>query len=230
MRPDDIHRRLMARFEVDGWWPVHSAYHETHGTDPREEVAIGAVLVQNTSWRQAERAIVRLAESEALSLSGILALPVDRLTDLVRPAGFPTRKPRTLIDVSRLLLDEAGQGGMDRLVANTEDDPDPLRAALLEVHGIGEETADAILNYAFDAPVIVVDAYMRRLMARLDIDVPTPRGPMDPLKAPYQEVARWWTRGLPRDDAKVYQDLHAAIVEHGKGPCRIAPSCPVCTP
>lgn len=226
--PDDIYRRLMDRYDVEGWWPVHVAYHERNGTDPREEIAIGAVLVQNTSWRQAERALDRLEEGDALSFRALVATPLERLAELVRPAGFQTRKPRTLQDVARLLLDEAGKGGMDRLVANTEDDPDPLRAALLDVYGIGEETADAILNYALRAPVLVVDAYMRRLMARLDIDVPTARGPMHPLKAPYKEVARWWTRGLPRD-AKVYQDLHAAIVVHGAGPCRVAPGCPVCT-
>lgn len=223
--PATIVAALAKGQSLDAWWPVDRSYHEAHGTDPREEVVIGAVLVQNTAWRQTQRALVALKEADALDLVSVRDMPLDRLAALVRPAGFVTRKPRTLQDLADLILQE---GGMAVLAEQAEDDPDPVRRLLLEVHGIGEETADAILNFALDAPVFVVDAYTRRLMARLGVTLADAQGrTRDPLTAPYGLVQRWWMSGLPRD-AEALRLAHAAIVHHAQSTCRKTPDCPTC--
>lgn len=225
LAPADIVEAIAAGRAEGAWWPVDRAYHEAHGTDWRDEVVIGAVLVQNTAWAQVERALANLRAHDACDLETVARMPLDRVRDAVRPTGFHQRKPATLQALARTVLAE---GGCRLLAESVRDDPDPVRALLLEVHGVGPETADAILNYALDAPVFVVDAYARRLMERLGVGIERSDGTtVDPQRAAYQEVARWWRSGLRRD-ADTYRRAHAAIVEHGKAVCRRSPDCPVC--
>lgn len=210
--------------DLDRWWPVHTERHAQDGTDPAEEVAIGAVLVQNTSWTQVERAIGRLAAEGPLSLAHIASLDDDALVEILRPAGFIQRKPATLRALGTVW---AEAGGSVKARAGVADDPDPFREELLSVHGIGPETADAILLYGFGAPVFVVDAYTRRLMDRIGVHIETPRGSRNPHQATYPEVAAWWRRSLGHD-AGTYQRTHAVIVEHMKTLCRKVPRCNSC--
>lgn len=206
----------------DSWWPVDRAYHEAHGTDPMEEIVLGAVLVQNTAWVQVERALDTLREANACDIKSVAEQSLDQLTQMVRSAGFQQRKPGTLQALARAMLDD---GGIRLLRESVKDDPDPARVMLLEVHGVGPETADSILLYALDAPVFVVDAYTRRLMGRLGIVLD---GPVrDPFKAPYKAIADWWRAELPRT-AGAYRQAHAAIVHHAQTLCRKQPDCPRC--
>ena len=198
----DVYRRLHGRRGDLGWWP---------GETPLE-VMIGAVLTQNTSWSNVERAIANLKTETSLELERILWLPPQRLEELVRPSGYYRIKARRL----RNLLEFVGRsGGLDGLAKL---DTHELRQRLLEVNGVGPETADSILLYAFGRPVFVVDAYTRRLFQRL--------GFFD-VQPDYETLRLAIERVVPRD-VKLYNDFHAQIVIHCKDVCRKNPNCSVC--
>ncbi|TVP90280.1 MAG: endonuclease [Thioalkalivibrio sp.] len=184
------------------WWPADSVF----------EVVVGAVLTQNTRWQNVERAIANLREAGRLDPDGILALPESELAALIRPSGYFNVKARRLASLVRFIR---GSGGLETLAGW---DTPRLRTALLEVHGIGPETADDILLYAFGRPVFVVDAYTRRLFARLGWFAE---------RAPYEEL-RLHVEAELGADAGALNELHALIVEHGKRHCRPRPSCNGC--
>ena len=186
------------------WWPGGSAF----------EIAVGAVLVQRTAWRNAAGAIARLAERDLIDPSAILDLPVSHLQRLIRPAGFFRQKSGTLRSFSAWLV---AAGGFDSLQAYPTAE---LRAALAALRGIGPETADSILLYALHRPVFVVDAYARRLLTRTGIRPDA--GAVD-----YASLGGWIEEQLPAD-AALLGEFHALIVAHGKARCRPRPVCPGC--
>lgn len=198
-----VHDRLLDDYGPQHWWPAASPF----------EVMVGAVLVQNAAWTRAERGIARLAGAGALSVETLLALPGAELAALIRPAGCPTVKARRLRSLAQWL--EAG-GGFD-VVSRLE--LAPLRAGLLSVHGIGPETADAILLYAFARPVFVVDGYARRLFGRLGVTEAA---------RSYAELGAWFEARLPRK-SELFNEYHALIVRHGRARCRARrPACATC--
>jgi len=200
----EIHRRLEAACHVDGWhWRADSDWFE---------VCAGSVLVQHTAWANVERALARLREGGALSLQRIAALPEEELAELVRPAGMPLQKARRLKAFADLVHRHGGAQGLFALP--TEE----LRTALLGTHGIGRETADAILLHAAGRPVFVVDAYTMRLFRRLGLG---PEG------SRYDTWQRWFHERLPVD-RELYRRYHAAIVLHCKETCRARPRCAGC--
>lgn len=212
-------------FDLDPSWRLRAAihaldamhswrgWHWNHETDPFES-AVGSILVQNTAWTNAERAVERLRAEGALEPSAMAALSPADLEDLVRPAGQyrqKARKLRAFLD----LIDEAGS--FEALLALP---PPDLRERLLATWGIGEETADCIVLYAARQPSFVIDAYTRRIFGRIGL------GP-DP-EAPYREWQAYFERNLPRDH-DLWATLHALIVLHGKHLCRKrAPKCRRC--
>ncbi len=195
-----IYEMLFAHYGDLGWWPAETPY----------EVIVGAVLTQNTAWSNVEKAIGRF-EGE-LSPERILNLPPEELQEIIRPAGFFRQKAQYLKDVTGWLM---GYGcSMDLLRRR----PLPeIRSELLDVRGIGNETADSILLYAFHLPTFVVDAYTMRFFRRF----PVAAGKT------YMEVKAFCEAGLPRD-VQVYQHFHALIVKNGKEHCRKQMSCPGC--
>jgi len=194
---------LLSEFGPQGWWP---------GGDPFE-IMVGAVLTQNAAWRNAECAIERMREGGALTPRAVAALPIDGLERLVRPAGAWRRKARTLAALAGAIqADERGLAGL------LSTDSALLRPALLQIHGIGPETADAILLYAGGHPVFVVDAYTRRFIER--------HGIAD-ARAAYAEIQELFEDALGHDRG-AFAECHALLVELGKRFCRHEPVCDEC--
>ncbi|MEM8946270.1 MAG: endonuclease III domain-containing protein [Planctomycetota bacterium] len=196
--------KLVDRFGPQHWWPAESPL----------EVIVGAVLVQNTSWRHVERALDNMRRNQLLSVDRILAAEVTALETLLRPAGYFRLKAQRLRSVMQFIQrDYHGSIDAMKLV-----DMNTLREQLLGVNGIGPETADAILLYALDQPAMVVDAYTRRVYARhgwvkYDVD--------------YHQLQQHLVGELPAK-VTIYNEMHALLVEVGKTYCRTAPQCDKC--
>jgi endonuclease III related protein len=147
-----IYRRLSRNWGPQHWWPAETPF----------EVIVGAILTQNTSWTNVERALEKLRQANCLSVAGIRALPLAELEQLVRSSGYYRQKAaRLMIFVD--FLDEKYGGSLEKMFAAPTEQ---LREDLLSLKGIGHETADAILLYGGKHPVFVVDAYARRILGR----------------------------------------------------------------
>ena len=195
---------LLAAYGPQGWWPGGGAF----------ETIVGAILTQNTSWKNVERALAGLRDRGALADPAALGRLSDReLERSIRPAGFARQKAATLRGFVSIVGREAG--GLRALLSRSEGD---LRGALLGVKGIGPETADSILLYAAGHPVFVVDAYARRFAGRHGVVCEG---------AAYGEVQRLFEAALPRS-AHVLNEYHALIVRLGKVHCRPTPRCGDC--
>ncbi len=201
----EVYRLLLAAYGPQNWWPGEGPF----------EVMVGAVLTQNVSWRNVERALENLKAAGVLSPAGLRALPQEELERLIRPAGFFRVKARRL----RALLDylERAHGGDPTALARG--DLADLRRDLVAIPGIGPETADSILLYAAGRPTFVVDAYTGRLLSRL--------GWMSS-RTPYEERRAFFMAHLPPLPS-LFNEYHALIVRHGKECCRQeAPRCCSC--
>ena len=200
----DVYRRLSLRYGPQQWWPADSPF----------EVMVGAVLTQSTSWTNVEKAMVSLKSADALSPAAIRRLSHEQLASIIYSAGFHNSKARKLKAMVEYLGDRFG----DDVEAMKRVDPAVLREELLSVHGIGEETADAILLYALGLPSFVVDAYTRRLLSRIGIA---------PEQDRYGDYQRMFEDSLERDP-RLFDEYHALIVTHGKSVCRKRPLCGDC--
>jgi endonuclease-3 related protein len=177
------------------------------------DVIAGAILVQHTTWQNAERALEALRESGAFDARVILSLSDDELQQMVRVSGTPSVKARRLRAVAQTIEDA---GGIDALLALHDGD---LRARLLATHGVGQETAGAIMLYAAGRRTFVIDAYTRRMFARAGL---TPEADT------YEAWQRFFEEALPDGDAATFQRYHAYIVLHSKAICRATPRCGAC--
>jgi endonuclease-3 related protein len=198
-----IYRRLERAYGPQFWWPGGSGF----------EIVVGAVLTQNTAWIGAERAIAALKERDLLAPDRMLAVPRSRLARVIRPAGFGNVKAVRLHNVCSWLLDAGGMRALRRRRT------DPLRRDLLSVNGIGPETADAVLLYALQRPVFVIDAYTRRLFSRLGLAHGT---------EPYETLRAGFESALAPDPV-LFNEYHALIVRHGKERCVRSTGCRHCT-
>jgi endonuclease-3 related protein len=199
---EDLAQELYAGFGPQHWWPAASPF----------EVVVGAVLTQNTSWRNVENALGALRREARLTPGRLLDLDASELAELVRPSGTFRMKARKLHAVSRWYLDV---GGLDAL---RERPLEPLRDELLGVFGVGPETADGILCYAAGRRTPVVDAYTRRILGR---------HALLPEDTPY-EVVRRWLREVLVDSQLVYEEFHALCVRAGSSHCKPKPDCESC--
>ena len=195
---------LLAHFGSQHWWP---------GETPLE-IAVGAILTQNTNWSNVEKAIARLRGAGALDWAVLRDLPEGRLADLIRPAGYYNVKSRRLKHFVEWLWTHHG-GDLDALRRRPLGE---LRADLLAIHGIGPETADSILLYALGFPTFVVDAYTRRLLGRHGLL---------PGDGDYEAVKSLFETHIPPDVA-VYNEYHALIVATAKAHCRTRARCEGC--
>jgi endonuclease-3 related protein len=205
----DVYRLLRGAYGPRRWWPVTPP----GGTAPRYtggprndlqrfEVAAGAVLTQNTAWSNASRAIEALNRLGAMSPRAIERMEPGALAAAIRSAGYYNQKARRLKTIARYFRSNRTK----------------TRAGLLALNGVGPETADSIMLYAFGEPYFVVDAYTRRLFERLGLV-----GASDS----YEEIRERFERNVPRR-VFVYKEYHALIVEHGKLVCRKSPMCKNC--
>jgi endonuclease-3 related protein len=199
------YKRLYDAFGPQHWWPGESPF----------EIMVGAVLVQNTAWRNVERAIRNLHDAGVMTPHALYALPAEELAELIHPAGYYQVKARRLRNLLKFVVEDYG-GSLEQMLSM---DLATLREQLLGIHGIGPETADAIVLYAGNLPTFVVDTYTHRILARhgwIGYD------------AGYHEIKELCESSLPKD-AGLYNEYHALLVRVGKDYCRrAAPKCERC--
>lgn len=201
----DIYGKLFRSFGPQGWWP---------GGTPLE-IAIGAILTQNTAWSNVEKAINNLKHARAISSpSSIYRMRHGRLATLIRPAGYYNVKARRLKNFFDFLFESYG----GKIAAMAKSPTEKLRRELLDVNGIGPETCDSILLYAFSRPVFVVDAYTKRIFSRHKLCR---------ADAGYDGLQKQFMENLPKD-AGLFNEYHALIVRLGKEHCRTKPRCGEC--
>jgi len=197
---------LSAFYGPSGWWPGESPL----------EIMVGAVLTQNTAWTNVEKAIAIIKDHGALDLKTLYTMEDARLAELIRPSGYYNIKTRRLKNLLGAIWRQTGGD----LPAFFRQDPVLLRRQLLEVKGIGKETADSICCYAAEKTCFVVDAYTRRMALR--------HGWVAEADGDYDRLQQIFTDGLPVD-LQCYKDLHAYIVFVGKSFCRTRnPACEAC--
>jgi endonuclease III related protein len=189
------HGQALGHFGPLGWWPGRTAF----------EIAVGAILTQNTAWTNVEKAIAALRRERLLSPGALAALTDSEIATRIRPSGYYNQKARTVRAFLDWLAARPGRG----VRAGLRGPLDAVRASLLAVRGIGPETADSILLYAADRPTFVVDAYTRRIFSRHGL-VPESIG--------YASLKAWFEAALPAD-AALFNELHAQIVNVGKDHC-----------
>ncbi len=192
----DIFNCLLQRFGPQHWWPAETPF----------EVIVGAILTQNTNWKNVEKAIINLRQADMLCLHGIHQLETGKLEALIRPSGFFRQKAARLHSFIGLIMNRF-DGDLDRLLALPVGE---LRKTLLEQPGIGPETADSIILYAADKPSFVVDAYTQRIFSR--VGLLSGRIEYDRTRALFME-------NLPRQ-TELYNEYHALIVRLAKMHCR----------
>ena len=197
---------LLERFGPQGWWPGRTPF----------EVAVGAILTQNTAWSNVERAIRALRAAGALSFSGMRALPERRLAALIRPSGYFNQKAKKLRAFLKWLAARDSRGSVRRALRGPLDE---VRASLLGVRGVGPETADSILLYAGERAVFVIDAYTRRVLERHGL-----AGGGES----YADLRALFERHLPAG-VPIYNEYHALLVRLCKEHCaKRRPACAGC--
>lgn len=198
-----IYRKLNRHFGFLHWWPGDTPF----------EVFVGAILTQQTTWTNVEKAIAALKKADSLSIKKIANMPIKRLQLLIRPSGYYRQKAARLKAICKAVLKE--YGSLENLFGLESDE---LRRVLLSYNGIGRETADSIILYAAGKPTFVIDAYTKREMHRInhkfdeDID--------------YDKLRSYFEQRLSRN-LRLYKDFHGQFVELGKNYCR--KSDPICS-
>jgi endonuclease-3 related protein len=200
----NIYQTLYKSFGRQHWWPAETPF----------EVIVGAVLTQNTAWRNVEKAIENLKRAGSLTLDKFYKIPVKKLAKLIRPAGYFNIKASRLKALAAWLKRICG-GRLNHLKKIKKS---KLRSLLLNVYGVGPETADSILLYALNKKSFVVDAYTRRVFTRHGFISGTES---------YDTIKNFFEQVLPESE-RIYNEFHALIVKLGKDYCRKKPLCSIC--
>lgn len=199
-----IYYKLYSYYGHQGWWPADSPF----------EVAIGAILTQNTNWSNVEKAINNLKKDGCLNPESLRQIPLNRLSELIKPSGYYNIKAKRLKAFIDFLYDYA-HGNIEML---KEMETNSIRQLLLMTYGIGPETADSILLYALGKPVFVIDAYTKRVLLRHNILQNN---------ATYEECQNLFHMELEQD-VQLYNEYHALFVRLGKDFCKPKPLCNKC--
>lgn len=200
-----VYSALYSAFGPQHWWPGSTPF----------EIAVGAILTQNTSWTNASRAVNELERRRLLHPKRLHGLSTRKLAPIIRSSGYYNQKALRLKRFVRHLICRH-QGSLRKMKSRPVE---ALRKELLGLSGIGPETADSILLYALDKPVFVVDAYTRRVLTRHSLVSP---------KVSYEEIQRFFVENVPRS-LQMYNEYHALIVRLGKEFCRPkTPRCDLC--
>lgn len=200
-----LYERLHAHYGAQHWWPADTPF----------EVMVGAILTQNTAWTNVEKAIANLRANRALSAEAIARAPHAQLAEWIRPSGYFNIKAKRLQNFCRWYLQPGRAEQLEELAT------EKLRHELLSVNGVGPETADDMVLYAFHRPVFVIDAYTRRLFSRLGLIEGTEG--YETLRAQVEGCF-----GRSKKQVPLYNELHALIVAHAKDYCRKRPLCRGC--
>ncbi len=200
---------LLEKHGYQGWWPVtpvgscHGKKHifpvygvKVLNKKQKLEVIFGAILTQNTSWKNVEKAIVEMNKRDLIDIDKILKISNEKLAEVIKSSGYYNQKAVKLKNICRFLKDNFDKlEKMDLWTAREE---------LLKIKGVGKETADSILLYAFKKPIFVVDAYTKKLLKRHGISMED-----------YDEIQRFFMKNLP-NDVHLFNEFHALIVAEGK--------------
>jgi len=186
-----LYEKLLKDYGKQDWWPVIRPF------VPREwEVCAGAILTQNTNWKNVEKALDNMKSENLLTPESVLETPRETLERIIRPSGFYRQKAERLKTLAGFIMGFGSFNDFRKKVRRSE---------LLGVKGIGPETADSILLYACGRPCFVIDAYTRRLVKSLKIET----------KTDYESLRKFFEDSLPKDPG-LYREFHALIVEWGK--------------
>lgn len=209
----DIRSELLKVFESlqetlqleEGWpggdWPLSGSF-----APPVFEIVVGAMLTQNTSWKNVEKGLTRLREKGLTTARDLINCPLSDLEEAIRPVGFFRKKAGLLKRVASTIL--AYQGEFYSRVTREE---------LLSIEGVGPETADAVLLYACAKPEFIADSYARRILRRYGL----------PIANGYGESKHLLEANLSQE-VGFFRRFHALLVEHAKESCRKVPRCPSC--
>ena len=201
----NIYKILFKSFGPQHWWPGETRF----------EVIVGAILTQNTNWKNVERALQNLkAALKPFTPQALHGLNHSQLASLIKPAGYFNIKAKRLKNFLDFLFEEYG----GKIARMGKEEMGLLRKKLLAVNGIGPETADSILLYAVDKPSFVVDAYTKRILYRHGLTGE---------KATYHEVQEMFVQSLPPHTV-MFNEYHALIVKLGKDYCKTKPLCAQC--
>ena len=221
MEPIQIYKKLFSEFDQQHWWPVTEEGETTptykkrsHLTEQQKfEICAGAILAQNTDWKNVMKALENLNKAKMLSCKKIAAARKEKIALLVRSSGYYNQKAGRLKKFCSY-IQKNYEGNLKEFFSK----PLPeLRAELLSLHGIGNETADDIILYAAEKPCFVVDAYTLRFVERFYAK----QG------VGYVEVKAFFESQLPKN-VQLFNEFHALLVEHGKRYCRKKPLCSEC--
>lgn len=198
----EIYQKLYKFYGPQNWWPAENWF----------EVVVGAILTQNTSWKNVEKSIENLKDKDLLEPFKLYRISEEKLAELIKSSGFYNLKSKRLKNFLKWL------NGYDFDVNKLKKkDLFSLREELLGIKGIGKETADSILLYAFEKPVFVVDAYTKRMFTRLGFR----------LSKDYDEIKDFFEKNLPIR-TQLFNEFHALIVNHSKEYCKKVPNCGDC--
>jgi len=209
-----MHDALAAAYGPQHWWPAKTPF----------EVIVGAYLTQNTAWKAVERSLENLRAAAALTPGGLRRISLTRLKRLIRPSGFITRKAPA-VKAFVAMLDREFGGSLDELAATPTA---KLRRRLLDLPGVGPETADAILLYALGHAVPVADEYLRRIAERHRLLIPPATRGSISYDALTELTRRAFEKDAPSSRAKLYNEFHALTVAVGKAHCGRTARCEGC--
>ena len=217
---ENIYNLLFTHFKPQHWWPVTKEgeivpkYHKNINLNKKQklEVCFGAILTQNTNWKNVEKAIIELNKNNLIDAKKINKIGVKRLALIIKSSGYHNQKAKKLKNFCNFLLDNYN-GNLKKLF---DSNIEKLRNELLSVKGIGPETADSIVLYAAKKPIFVVDAYTKRIMNRIGFKEKT-----------YDELQKLFMQNLPNSE-RLFNECHALLVELGKSICKKEPLCEKC--
>ena len=211
----DIYLKLLNSFGPQYWWPVTKEgevapkYHKSIILNEKQklEICFGAILAQNTNWRNAEKAIINLNKNKLIDIKKIKNIKNKKLALIIKSSGYHNQKAKKLKNFCNFLLKDYN-GSLKKLFKNNIE---KLRSGLLSVNGIGPETADSIILYAAKKPVFVINAYTKRILNRIGCKEKT-----------YDELQRLFMQNIPNSE-KLFNECHALLVELGKSICKKEP-------
>ncbi|MEM5799335.1 MAG: endonuclease III domain-containing protein [Candidatus Aenigmatarchaeota archaeon] len=203
MNLQKIYELLLKKIGKQNWWPAETDF----------EIIVGAILTQQASWKNVEKAIKNLKENNSLDPKAIYDIKISELQKLIKPSGFYKIKAQRLKNFVNFLYDRFN-GDLNKLFSLEKD---AIRKELLSVNGIGKETADSIILYSAQKPIFVVDAYTKRIFNRVGLIK----------ENDYEKIKKIFESNLPKD-VELYKEYHALIVELGKNICKVKPKCNEC--
>jgi len=203
-----LYKKLLSFFGKQEWWPVTDKnklipeYKKRKRLNKKQkfEISIGAILTQNTSWKNVEKAIIQLNKKNLMDAEKIKKISKKKLAKIIKSSGYYNQKAERLKIFAEFFIKNKN----------------PKREELLKLKGIGKETADSILLYAFNKPYFVIDAYTKRIMQRLGFKFKD-----------YDELQKIFEENLKKN-VKIYKEYHALLVELAKNYCKKKPLCKEC--